>query len=214
MRLALNRLLSRTNNQLKLVYSVKKTPASRVARNNRLERNQRFLTQERKYIMIKLAAGYHHISHERPLIEQDLDAYRMPAKLAEPTVCPDCSAVFHKGRWQWLEAPANANQETCPACKRIHDNFPAGYITLEGPYFDTHSEEILRTVQNHEQHERLEHPLKRIIATKRQGDTTVITTTDIHLARGIAEAVKHAFQGEPELHYNPGENLLRAYWMR
>jgi hypothetical protein len=25
--------------------------------------------------MTKLAAGYHHINHERPLIEQDLDAY-------------------------------------------------------------------------------------------------------------------------------------------
>jgi hypothetical protein len=69
-------------------------------------------------------------------------------------------------------------------------------------------------VQNHERHERLEHPLKRIIATERQSDAAVVTTTDIHLARGIAEAVKHAFQGEMELHYNPGENLLRAYWKR
>lgn len=164
--------------------------------------------------MTKLAAGYHHVSHERPLIEQDTDAYRMPEKLTEPAVCPECSAVFHKGRWQWLEAPAGAHRETCPACKRTHDNFPAGYVTLEGPYFDTHSEEILHTVWNHERHQRLEHPLKRIIATERQGDVTIVTTTDIHLARGIAEAVKHAFQGELELHYNPGENLLRAYWQR
>lgn len=164
--------------------------------------------------MKKLAAGYHHVTHERPLIEQDTDAYRMPAKLAEPTVCPECKAVFHKGRWQWAEASDGAHRETCPACKRTHDNFPAGYVTLEGPYFDAHHEEILRTVQNLERHERLEHPLKRIMATEHQGNATVITTTDIHLARGIAEALKHAFQGEMELHYNPGENLLRAYWQR
>jgi hypothetical protein len=135
----------------------------------------------------------------------------MPAILAEPTVCPECSAVFQKGRRQWLEAAACAHRETCTACKRTHDNFPAGYVTLEGPYFNSHSEDILRTVKNHEQHQRQEHPLKRIIAIEQQGDTTVITTTDVHLARGIAEAVKHTFQGELELHYNPGENLLRAY---
>jgi hypothetical protein len=138
----------------------------------------------------------------------------MPAKLPEPSVCPECKAVYHKGRWQWLETPAGAHHETCPACKRANDNMPAGYVTLEGPYFDIHSEEIMRTVQNHQRHEHLEHPLKRIIDITKQADVTLITTTDIHLARGIAEAVKHAYQGELELHYNPGENQLRAYWKR
>lgn len=164
--------------------------------------------------MNMLPTGYHQLNHERPLIEQDIDAYRMPAKLPEPTICPECKAVFHKGRWQWLETPTGAHHETCPACKRTNDNMPAGYVTLEGPYFDTHREEILRTVQNHQRHEHLEHPLKRIIGITKQADATVVTTTDIHLARGIAEAVKHAYQGELELHYNPGENLLRAYWKR
>ncbi len=164
--------------------------------------------------MNKLPAGYHQPNHERPLIEQDIDAYRMPAKLVEPTICPECNAVFHKGRWQWLETPAGAHHETCPACKRSNDNMPAGYVTLEGPYFDTHNEEILRTVQNHQRHQHLEHPLKRIISITKQADATIVTTTDIHLARGIAEAVKHAYQGELELHYNSGENQLRAYWKR
>lgn len=164
--------------------------------------------------MNKLPSGFHHVSHDRPLLEQHTDAYRIPGKLSEPTICPQCSAVFHKGRWQWMEAPANAQRETCPACKRIHDNYPAGYVTLEGAYFNAHSEEIMRMVHNHERHERIEHPLKRIIATEKQGDATIVTTTDIHLARGIGEAVSHAFQGKLELQYNPGENLLRAYWKR
>jgi len=164
--------------------------------------------------MNKLVAGFHHVTHERPLPEQHIDAYKASGKLAEPAVCPQCHAVYHKGRWQWLETPDAAHKEICPACHRINDNFPAGYVTLEGPYFEAHSEEILHMVQNHERHERLEHPLKRIIATEKQNGATIITTTDMHLARGIGEAIKHAFQGELELQYNPGENLVRAYWSR
>ncbi len=162
----------------------------------------------------KIPSGFHPVSHDRPLLEQHIDAYRLRGKLAEPTVCPQCHAVFHKGRWQWIEAPANAHNETCPACHRIHDQYPAGYVTLEGDFFNEHSNEIMRAVHNHEQHERAEHPLKRVMAVEKQGDATVVTTTDIHLARGIGEAVRHAYQGELELHYNPGENQLRAYWKR
>ena len=43
---------------------------------------------------------------------------------------------------------------------------------------------------------------------------TSITTTDIHLARGIGEALHHAYQGELEFHYNPEQNLLRVNWRR
>jgi len=47
-----------------------------------------------------------------------------------------------------------------------------------------------------------------------QDDGILITTTDIHLARGIGEALHHAYQGELEYHYNEQENLLRVVWAR
>ena len=47
-----------------------------------------------------------------------------------------------------------------------------------------------------------------------QDDGIQITTTDIHLARGIGEALHHAYQGELEYHYNERENLLRVVWER
>ena len=34
------------------------------------------------------------------------DAYKSSAKLRSPTRCPDCGAVYHDGRWQWIEAAA------------------------------------------------------------------------------------------------------------
>jgi hypothetical protein len=105
--------------------------------------------------------------HERPLLELEIDAYRMPAKLSEPTICPSCGAVFTKGRWQLVTTiPLGFTQEHCPACKRIQDNYPEGYVTLEGYFFDGHSDEIISTIHNHEKHEQKVHPLKRIISIK------------------------------------------------
>ncbi len=162
----------------------------------------------------KTPSGFHPVSHDRPLLEQDIDAYKAKGKLSEPTVCPQCGAVFHEGRWQWAAAPANAHRETCPACHRIHDHYPAGFVTLKGAFFNDHNQEIVSLIYNHEKHEHAEHPLKRIMAIERLDDAMLVTTTDIHLARGIGEAVRHAYQGELELHYNTGENLLRVHWSR
>lgn len=162
----------------------------------------------------KTPSGIHAVSHDRPLFERDVDAYKAKGKLPEPTVCPECNAVFHEGRWQWGDVPANAHRETCPACHRIHDNFPSGFVTLEGPFFNDHCEEIRRLIQHHAEHERTEHPLKRIISIENEGGAMLVTTTDTHLARGIGEAVRHAYQGDLKVDHVSGENLVRVHWSR
>ncbi len=159
--------------------------------------------------------GFHKIArHDGIFQEQVHDTYQTKGKLAEPTVCPQCSAVFHKGRWQWLGAPANAHQHNCPACQRILESQPAGFVTLDGDFFVAHRDEIVSLIHNVEKKEKAEHPLKRIMATEEEGNGVLITTTDIHLARGIGEAIHHAYQGDLEFHYNPAENLLRVNWSR
>lgn len=159
-------------------------------------------------------AGFVPIRRDRLLEESRHDAYKLRHKLAEPTVCPQCGAVFHTGRWQWLPRPAQAHEEKCPACHRIQDEFPAGFVTVGGAFFKEHREELLRLVRNEEARAKTEHPLKRIMKIEDQDDGTLITTTDIHLARGIGEALHHAYQGELDFHYHEQENLLRVAWER
>ena len=160
-----------------------------------------------------IPVGFRQIQRHDGIFQEHVhDAYKAKGKLPEPSVCSLCGAVFYQGRWQWRNAPANAQRVICPACHRIHDHYPAGFLALEGEFFRTHRDEIMRLVRNHEQYERVEHPLKRIMSVEEKDGSALVTTTDIHLARGIGEALHHAYQGTLEYHYNQEQNLLRVSW--
>lgn len=146
--------------------------------------------------------------------ERIRDSYANAKKLPEPTRCTDCGAVFRGGRWTWEEAAPQAHASRCPACQRIHDDFPAGYVSLSGEFLGSHHDEILHLVRNHEAKEKAEHPLQRIMDVQEKDGETLVTTTDIHLARDIGEALHGAYKGELEYHYNKGQNLLRVSWRR
>lgn len=142
------------------------------------------------------------------------DSYKPQKKLPEPTRCPDCGAVFRGGRWHWEAAPAQANEALCPACRRIRDRYPAGYVTLKGDFFAAHRDEILAIARNRESREKAEHPLQRIMAVEDIEGGVQITTTDAHLARAIGDAVHDAYKGELEVEYGEQDNLVRVYWTR
>jgi len=158
--------------------------------------------------------GFHPIRHDRLPLESVMDSYKAKGKLSEPTVCQDCGAVFQAGRWQWLPKPGNAHQTSCPACHRVRDHFPAGYVIMGGEFFTKHEREIMQLIQHREAQEKTEHPMQRIMAIEKSKLGTVVTTTDIHLARVIGEALHHAYRGELEFRYNPDQNLLRVNWIR
>jgi NMD protein affecting ribosome stability and mRNA decay len=142
------------------------------------------------------------------------DSYKPQKKLPEPTRCPDCGAVLRGGRWHWEAAPAQANEALCPACRRIRDRYPAGYVTLKGDFFAAHRDEILAIARNRESREKAEHPLQRIMAVEDIEGGVQITTTDAHLARAIGDAVHDAYKGELEVKYGEQDNLVRVYWTR
>ena len=158
-------------------------------------------------------ANFHPVPGNRLDQEREHDAYKSTGKLPEPTQCPECGAVFHEGRWQWLPKPGiKPHMVMCPACHRIHDKYPAGFVTLAGQFLAQHREEVLHLVSNEEQRAKAEHPLKRIMAIEDEDGGLLITTTDIHLARRIGEALKHAYQGDLEYQYNAGEKQFRLHW--
>jgi hypothetical protein len=144
------------------------------------------------------------------------DPYKTRRKLQDPTTCRECGALYHKGRWTWPSSPTPADvpQQTCQACHRIRDRCPAGWLTVKGDFVNAHRDELFHTVRHQEQLEKSEHPLHRIMGVEDQEDGFVVTTTDIHLPRRIGEALRRAYHGSLDFHYDEEAYLLRVTWTR
>ncbi|MBA4181122.1 MAG: hypothetical protein C0506_11085 [Anaerolinea sp.] len=152
------------------------------------------------------------------IAEAGFDPYRETSHLPDPTSCPVCGALYANGRWQWRTGEAAAKEsphaEVCPACRRIRDGYPAGYLTLSGQFLTRHRDDVMALVRQEARVETAEHPLNRIMEVRDQGADISITTTDVHLPRRMAEAVHDAFGGELRVGYADEDNLVRVSWSR
>ncbi len=142
------------------------------------------------------------------------DPYMSKRKSPEPTVCPECGAVIHRGRWVWADRPYGAHEDTCPACRRIEDKVPAAFLELSGNFLAEHRDEIMNLIRNLEAREKAEHPLKRLMAITESEDGLSVTFTDAHLALGAGEAIHDAYEGELDYEYAKEDTMLRVSWTR
>jgi hypothetical protein len=110
--------------------------------------------------------------------------------------------------------PDGAHEELCEACHRISDRYAAGELTIASAFLARHKDEILHLARHQEGREKAEHPLHRIIDIEEQDDAIVVRTTDIHLPRRIGEALRHAYRGELEFHYEEESYFIRIRWTR
>jgi NMD protein affecting ribosome stability and mRNA decay len=163
-------------------------------------------------------AGFQPVRRDQLRQEREHDSYKLLKKPGEPSHCPDCAAIYHAGRWQWGAATPASSEVICPACQRIRDRFPAGFLHVGGSFFAEHRDEMLGLISHRAAKARAEHPLARVMGTDKddegEADDILITTTDIHLARDLGEALHDAYRGELAFHYNDAENLLRVHWRR
>ncbi len=141
-----------------------------------------------------------------------LDPYQARHKPKEPTACPQCGAIYHHGRWQWGEKPEDAHAMRCPACQRIADAMPAGIVTLHGEFAIRHKAEMTGLARNEENAEKSEHPLNRIISIDETEAGLTIATTDIHLPRRLGEALRRAFHGSLDIHFDEAGYFVRVDW--
>ncbi len=157
-------------------------------------------------------AGGHSARRDRFVEEYQHDSYKIPGKLKEPTVCKQCGALYRKGRWTWDARPADAEEIVCPACLRIHDKNPKGFVTVKGAYMTQHRDQVMGLIHNTEAREKKEYPLARIMTIEDRAEGLVVLTTDVHLPRRIGEALKHSHHGELEMQYDKDEDFIRVTW--
>lgn len=151
---------------------------------------------------------------DRLIKPKQKDVYLETSKLPEPTLCTSCNAVYINGRWTWKELPEARHESVCPACRRISDNYPAGWVKIKGLFYQERREEILNLVRNVESQEKGERPLERIISIQNANDHTLVTTTGIHLARRIGEALSRSYKGDLNYQYADAEKIIRVNWER
>ena len=142
------------------------------------------------------------------------DPYRASGNWAAGTQCSGCGAQFMHGHWAWQKnpAPAASSKHLCPACQRVHDHQPAGYLTLDGPTLSTHRDEILALARHEAARASADHPLQRVMDIIEHEDRVEITTTDIHVPPRIGQALHRAHHGELAISYGHDEISVRVHW--
>jgi NMD protein affecting ribosome stability and mRNA decay len=149
------------------------------------------------------------------LQEKRHDPYRQTAKSKGPARCKQCGATYVRGQWRWQPVtPAPKATTTCSACQRIADRYPAGEVLVRGAFVASRRGEIESLIRHTADKEGGEHPLHRIMQLRRKNGGFEVTTTDIHLPHRIGHALKDAWGGELETHYDDHGYYARVTWQR
>ena len=73
----------------------------------------------------------------------------------------------------------------------------------------------MHLVHNKVEEQKAQHPMKRLMgAADQKGGGIEITFTDMHLPRGVGEAIERAYEGDLEIQYTEESGIVRVYWKR
>ena len=155
----------------------------------------------------------------------DYEAGRHRARRAspEPAVCETCGALYVGRRWTLPgtaeESPKHKDWRhpritTCPACKRIKDDLPSGFLHLKGRFLTEHRSEIERLLRAEASRAAVDNPLARIMKLNQAGAELIVTTTTEHLAKRLGEALEKSCSGKIRYDFSHENKLARVYWRR
>jgi len=154
-------------------------------------------------------SSHPHGRRDRLIQQKRHDAYLETQKLPDPTLCTECGVLFSDGRWVWKGTEKEVHTTVCPACRRIAERNPAGFVDIHGAFFHNRLDEVENLIYNTEKAETLERPMERLIQVVRDDDGTRVTTTGVHIARRIGDAVARAYSGDASIEYLDNEKRVR-----
>ncbi|MBL8483684.1 MAG: hypothetical protein JNJ60_15910 [Rhodocyclaceae bacterium] len=142
-----------------------------------------------------------------------LDPYRARLKFREGTRCPGCGALYRAGNWVWdSDAMLGMYESLCPACRRVHDCLPAGYLRIDGSFAAAHRDRILQLLEDQNRIVCRREPLARIMSMLERDGVIEVTTTDADLALKLGEALQASYGGELDCEFNEAHHLVHALW--
>lgn len=155
---------------------------------------------------------------KRKSIDTATDPYLSKVEYEDKSVCRKCEAVYINKRWSVKEehrqAAEGGPKALCPACRKIKENYPSGYVTLKGAFLKDHKEEIVNLLKNKEERAMHINPLERIIDLDDKGDTLEVTTTTEKFAQRIGQMMKKTYKGEVEYKWSDDVKIARVTWSR
>lgn len=145
----------------------------------------------------------------------------LPKEGMEVSFCRKCGLVYRQKRWimdpdelERVKSDPSAGKILCPACQRMRDQVPGGYLTLKGDYLSSHEVEILELIKNTEAKSRQKNPLGRIMEITQEGGVLTILTTEDKLAQKLGRDVFKAHSGRLSYQWSHDENYVRVEWHR
>ncbi|MDY0042738.1 MAG: BCAM0308 family protein [Desulforhabdus sp.] len=132
----------------------------------------------------------------------------------EPAVCSRCGTPFTLRKWSWKAMPKEPDDLVCPACRRIANRYPAGYIEVKGQMLSMHHVRIVNLLREIESQMKKEQPLERIMEIVPSEEHILITTTGASIARRIGEALSRTYEGNLYLENCEDEDFIRIIYRK
>lgn len=145
-------------------------------------------------------------------------AERRTGRIAEPSACEHCGAIFLHRVWRRSGRVAHAVLEraawtVCPACRQVRAQEGCGRVIVKGTFVRPHEAEIRARLANVAAHAGEKQPERRIVSIERIRGTLDVVTTSQKLAHRLVHELKKAFRGRAAYSWSD-DGTLFATWQR